>query len=96
MTSGMEEQRAALAAARSRLAELTDALSGPAEHTGTDPDGVVMAVVDGAGQVVSVEFAPAVQLLPAEYAGPAVVAALDAAEAARIESITRLVGGEQR
>lgn len=89
MIPGTEDQRAALAAARSRLAAVTGALDGPAEHAGSDPDGVVTATVDGTGQVVSVEFAPVVQQVPAEYVGAAVVAALDAAEEVRADWVVR-------
>lgn len=96
MAFSTEEQRAALAAAQARLAEVTGVLSAPTEHAGTDPDGLARATVDGSGQVTGVEFAPAVQQVPAEYVAAAVVAALDAAEAQRVDAITGQLGGTTR
>ncbi|GAA4202372.1 hypothetical protein [Actinocatenispora rupis] len=94
MAFDTEARRAALAAARARVAELTDATSPSVEYEGVDPEGIARARIDGAGAVRSLELDPVVARVPDEMVGAAVVAAIDAADALRVDAIGDRLDGE--
>jgi hypothetical protein len=77
---------------RGFVEQVTDALERvrAAEYSGADPDGLAAAVVDGQGRVVSVRLSRLAARAGAGELGPAVVAALTAAERERHDALVRL------
>jgi hypothetical protein len=77
---------------RGFVVQVTEAMEAVriAEYSGADPDGLATATVDGQGRVVSVQLSRLATRASAGDLGPAVLAALDAAERARQEALVRL------